>query len=356
MTDRRRFLGTMLAAATLPQLGWAAAGSPTYLAAAREPGGDFALFGLDEHGARIFRIALPARGHAAAAHPSLAQAVAFARRPGTYALVIDCRHGRVLHRLTPPAGRQFNGHGCYSADGSFLYTSEVVAEGSAGRIGLWDVRQDYARIAEWDSGGIGPHEIRRLPGSDRLIVANGGIETDPDDRSMLNIATMRPNLALIDQGRVLERTELAADLHKNSIRHLALSPDGQVAFAMQWQGDPAETVPLLGIWRPGESPRLCPAGETAAAAMKGYAGSIAFSQDGKQIAITSPRGGVAQVFGADGRFIASLRRIDVCGIAAGKDGFILTDGGGAISRSDGTNLKPLSRAELAWDNHLVPVG
>ena len=125
--------------------------------------------------------------------------------------MIDCRDGKVLHRLTPPEGRQFNGHGCFSADGAILYTSEVVARGSAGRIGLWDVARGYVRAGEWDSGGIGPHEIRRLAGTDRLIVANGGIETDPDDRTMLNVGTMRPNLALIEAGRILERAELAAD-------------------------------------------------------------------------------------------------------------------------------------------------
>ena len=99
------------------------------------------------------------------------QAVAFARRPGTFALVINCFTGSVQHQLTPPEGRQFNGHGAYSLDGSLLMTSEVVADTSEGRIGLWDTAR-YTRLTDWPSHGIGPHEIKRLPDG-RLAVANG---------------------------------------------------------------------------------------------------------------------------------------------------------------------------------------
>lgn len=54
------------ALATAPA--WAATGA-THLAAAREPSGAFALFGLAADGALAFRIPLPDRGHAAAVHP-----------------------------------------------------------------------------------------------------------------------------------------------------------------------------------------------------------------------------------------------------------------------------------------------
>ena len=69
MPDRRTFLGSLIAATSLATTGWAAAGGPSYLAAARTPAGDFALVGLDTEGQIAFDIPLPARGHAAAAHP-----------------------------------------------------------------------------------------------------------------------------------------------------------------------------------------------------------------------------------------------------------------------------------------------
>ena len=74
-------------------------------------------------------------------------------------------------------------------------TSEVVVEGAAGRIGLWEV-QNFCRIGEWDSGGIGPHDLKLLP-EGRLVIANGGIKTDPSDRTKLNLGDMRPNLTIL---------------------------------------------------------------------------------------------------------------------------------------------------------------
>lgn len=352
MGTRRGFLAGLVALG-LPLPGWADAGGPHYLAAGKEAEG-FVLHGLSQAGDSLFRIALPGRGHAAAAHPQRPLAVAFARRPGVFALVLDCLTGRVRHRLSPPEGRQFNGHGAFSADGGVLYTSEVVARTSEGRIGLWD-GASFARIGEWASGGIGPHDLKRQADG-ALIVANGGIATDPHDRSKLNLASMRANLTRIaPDGRITAQAELTPDLARNSIRHLALGPDGLVAFAMQWEGDPAEAVPQLGLWQPGRAPVLCPAPPGDAFRMQGYAGSIAMTAGGL-IALTSPRGGVVMIHDAGGRHLATHARADACGVAARGEGFVLSDGAGAIWACDRTSLHPLRRSGPTWDNHLVMLG
>lgn len=353
MATRRGFLAGLGALTSLPALSWADVGSPAFLAAGKR-GDGFVLAGIGAAGQRLFDLELPARGHAGAAHPSLAQAVAFARRPGQFALVIDCATGAVRHRLTPPLGRQFNGHGVYSADGSLLMTSEVVAEGSAGRIGLWDTRT-YTRVGEWETGGIGPHDIRRLPDG-RLIVANGGIATDPSDRTKLNLPTMRPNLALLSpEGALLDMAELPPELRQNSIRHLALVPGG-VAFAMQWEGDGAESVPLLGLWGPGAAPRAVDWPQGQMLAMKGYAGSIAATGDGALIALTSAPGGVVIVCDGAGVPLAIHLRADISGVSAMGAGFVATDGQGVVWACDAAGLAPLSRGDTLWDNHLVGLG
>jgi hypothetical protein len=345
MTSRRAFL-TGLGAACLPRMTWADIGSPAFLAAGKTNQG-FVLHGLSARGKSLFQLPLPARGHAACAHPNRALAVAFARRPGRFAYALDCASGKVLHRLAPPPDRQFNGHGAFSADGAVLMTSEVVATGSAGRIGLWDARS-FARIGEWDSGGIGPHDIKLLPDG-RLVVANGGIQTDPGDRSKLNLETMRPNLTLLDGGAISDQVELPRQYRQNSIRHLALLP-GKVAFAMQWEGDPAEPVPLLGLWQPGQPPQLGPVDE--ARVMRGYAGSIAAARG--RIAVTSAPGGVVMVFDDAGQPLASHFRADLSGVAASGAGFVVTDGQGAVWQMDG-DLALLDKQPLAWDNHLISV-
>ena len=348
MATRRGFLAG-LAALALPKPSWADVGAPAYLAAAKA-GDDYLLHGLSAAGESLFSLPLPARGHAAAAHPTKPLAVAFARRPGTFAVVLDCRSGAVAARMTPPEGRQFNGHGVFSADGAVLYTSEVVAEGSEGCIGLWETA-GFRRIGEWSSGGIGPHDMKRL--GDALVVANGGIATDPKDRTKLNIDSMRPNLSLIGaDGGLVDQVELEPGLHQNSIRHLALGPGSALAFAMQWEGDPAEPVAQLGLWTPGAPPVLCPAPDAQALRMQGYAGSIAWSGD--QIALTSPKGGVAMIFAATGAHLATVERADICGVAPLPGaGFLASDGAGGLSALTVQGLERLGQQALSWDNHLV---
>ena len=98
MPARRSVLAGLMAASLAPRASWADAGSPAFVSAARTPAGDYVLCGLKARGEIAFQIPLPARGHAAAAHPETPHAVAFARRPGTFALVIDCATGAVAPR------------------------------------------------------------------------------------------------------------------------------------------------------------------------------------------------------------------------------------------------------------------
>ncbi|WP_407495338.1 DUF1513 domain-containing protein [Pseudooceanicola sp. MF1-13] len=352
MASRRHFLASLLAASAMPRLSWADAGNPSYLAAAREPDGGYALFGLDGQGRDLFRIALPGRGHAAAAHPDAPEAVAFARRPGTFALVIDCTTGLVAHRLDAPQGSHFYGHGAFIAGGDILCTTENHIDSGEGRIGFWSRRAGYKRVGEIASGGIGPHEILALP-EDGLAVANGGIRTHPDQgRDKLNLDKMRPNLAYATVDGVEEVVELSDDLHQASIRHLASDGD-LVAFAMQWQGDLSDPVPLMGLHRRGDAPVLCQADLAEQLAMNGYAGSVAMA--GGQVGITSPRGGRVHLFSRDGAFQGAVMRGDVCGLAPRGAGLLATDGMGGVLALAQDHIEPLAVAPRAWDNHLIRI-
>ncbi|MGH1330649.1 MAG: DUF1513 domain-containing protein [Paracoccaceae bacterium] len=361
VSNRRSFLARLLAASAAsaaPRIGWAAAGNPAYLAAARRPSGAFELHGLDQNGAQRFAIPLPARGHAGAGHPSKPIAVAFARRPGLFALVIDCAAGQIRQMLTPPKGLHFNGHGCFAKGGALLITAEQDAATSAGRIGFWDATQGYRRLGEASTHGIGPHDLRLMPDGETLILANGGIATDPKDRRKLNLESMAPSLAYIDLGGVLrEELRLEPKLHQASIRHLALRDDGLVGFAMQWQGAPDQDVPLLGFHRRGGPAILAQTPLAELRAMQGYAGSIAYGASGEEIAITSPRGGRVLRYsakdGAIGGFLDGLSRADVCGLATHETGLLASDGLGGLIAIEAGKARALSRSPLAWDNHIV---
>ena len=357
MTTRRRFLAGLAATTLTPIRGWSAVGGPDFLAAALFPDGSYRLAGLRADGSILFSLPLPGRGHAAAAHPHKALAVAFARRPGTFAQVIDCSAGTVIEHLQAPAGRHFYGHGVFSADGTQFFTTENDYDAGAGVIGVWDTTS-FARLGEFSSGGIGPHDMRLMPDGVSLVIANGGVETHPDTgRSKLNLPLMQPRLSYVSlTGTVHEHLELPRAMHKNSIRHLAVRGDGLVGFAMQWQGSQVEHPPLLGLHRRGEDPRLLTAPEADQSMLQGYAGSVAFAADGDTIAITCPRGNVLHRFDvARGVFLDNFALEDVCGLGTGRDGLIFTTGTGAFGALGAAHPTVLARPKCQWDNHLVPI-
>lgn len=348
MATRRHTLAGM-AATLVTGPAWAAAGAPAFLAAARDLDRSFALYGVDAAGRDAFRLPLPDRAHAGAARPDRAEAVIFARRPGTFALALDCITGREIARMATPAGRHFMGHGCFAADGTLLTAENGYADGP-GRIGLW---RDWQRVGEWRSHGIGPHDI--LPHGAGYVIANGGIATHPaSGREKLNLATMRPNLAYVDaEGRLEELVELPWDMHLASIRHLAVQ-DGLVAFAMQYEGDAAEARPLLGLHRRGEQVRLLQAEEVTQRGLCGYVGAVAFSADGAQVAITSPVGGVAHLYDVEtGQLAAALARPDICGLARAGGRLVATDGLGGLAHLDGPAPGLFAARDRAWDNHVI---
>ncbi|MGH1415055.1 MAG: DUF1513 domain-containing protein [Pelagimonas sp.] len=354
MTGRRGFLTGLLSASLFPVPSWADVGSPALITAAKTAQGAYVLVGLNADLEALFRLPLPSRGHAAAAHPSRPEAVAFARRPGTYALVLDCRNGDVLAQMQAPSERHFYGHGAFSGDGTRLFTSENDYEAGRGVIGVWDATRDYARIGEFSSGGVGPHELALMPDGQTLVVANGGIDTHPDSgRAKLNIPEMRPNLSYFDLGGgSLETQELPKEFRRNSIRHLDVRADGLVAFGMQWQGDTDRTPPLVGAHMRGQD--IVVAGENPVwRDMKGYVGSVSFSQNGQNIVVTSPRGGRVVQLGASD-LVLGLRRdqADVCGVAALGPHIVTTTGHGTLWRDD---HMVATHRDLAFDNHLVAI-
>ncbi len=354
MTTRRAFLAAMIASVAAPRLSWADAGSPSFLAAAREPDQSYSLYGLDTLGNDIFRIPLPDRGHAGAAHPTAPEVVGFARRPGTFALVIDCVAGRVMQELHTPPDRVFCGHGMFIGDGDILCTSEIDVPGVRGVLGLWSRREGYRRIGEIATHGVGPHEAIELADG-TLLVANGGYHSDPARLGeKLFVEQMHPNLVYLSpEGELLEKVELDPALRMNSIRHVATRPDGLVAFAMQWQLEPNAAAPLMGLHRRGQKPVLAHADLGEQVSMKAYVGSIAFDETQTLIGITSPRGGRLHIFDDTGAFRATHLRADICGLTAGPGGFIATDGQGGVWQASPERFVPRHRSARNWDHHVV---
>ncbi len=358
--DRRAFLGWAAAAAASPLLAAGPAKVQDQFVAARRRDGRHEVAIVDAAGRDLAAHALPGRGHSFAIDAARGRLVAFGRQPGFFATAFDRGGDGVA--LPLPEGRHYFGHGAFSADGTVLYATENDYDAGRAVIGVYDASPGggWRRIGEFDCAGIGAHEVVLMPDRRTLCVANGGILTHPDyGKRELNLDSMAPSLAYLDgrDGRVIETVALAPDLHRLSIRHLALDATGAVWFGCQYMGAAIDLPPLVGRHRRGTAPQLFAAPDPVLAGLRNYVGSVAADAAGAVIATSSPIGGrVAYWDTASGRCLGTSAIADGCGVAGvGAGRFLVSDGRGAISEA-GPHRPPRAlrdaTAALEWDNHL----
>ena len=268
-------------------------------------------------------------------------------------------------RSRPATTGVFCGHGAFDPQGKLLHVTELEYDTGDGVIGVYDAANGYARVSEYRSGGLDPHEIRLLPDGETLVVANGGILTDPDAPGIkLNVDDMDSSLAYIGlrDGRIRHVARLPDELSQLSLRHLAVAPDGMVAVVMQYEGPSSDRVPLIAFSRPGEPLRTLELPDRVLGRLRSYCGSAAFDMTGQVLATTSPVGGVTVLWDrASSSCLGYIEIADGCGLApATTGGFLVTSGqgGGFAVRADGAQI---ARSRIAskflddgrWDNHML---
>jgi hypothetical protein len=365
--DRRTFLagaGAVLAAGLGERAAAALAESEAVLLApAQRADGSFAVMVLSERYRLIREIALPTRGHDLAVHAESGRAVAFARRPGAFAVAFDI-HGRSAPAVFPAEpDRHFFGHGAYSPDGRLLFATENDFAAGEGVIGVYDATDRYRRLGEFPARGVGTHEAALLPDGRTLAIANGGIETHPDyGRIMLNLPEMRPSLVFTDlDGHLVGEARLPAEYHPLSIRHIAVGASGSIWFGTQWEGDPLATPPLVGRATLDGDMTLAAIPQAELDGMRRYVGAMAASRDGSLICASAPRGGyIAYSEAESGRYLGRTAIADSSGVTGSSARTILASNGeGRIVEADADAATERVRiAGVAFDNHLrmaVPV-
>lgn len=355
-----------------------------FAATRRESDGTYAASIFHPERGDLVRVPLPARGHDITAHPNGRLFVAFARRPGTFAVAFHTPHINAV-KSQPPLwfttrpDRHFYGHGVFSPDGALLYATENDFENARGVISVRDVRKNYKQIGEFPTHGIGPHDLALMPDGKSLVIANGGIETHPESgRRKLNISEMEPNLSLIDRhsGRLISKFTLPPHLHKLSIRHLAVNSaaaeeeKGAIYFACQYHGAAEDWPPLIGRHHPNDPPgkvTFLPMPEAFLPSMRNYIGSICTDRSGSLLAASSPRGGQIVFWNVkENRFLAHHPLKDGCALAQTNlaNQFILASGEAKLQHASfasppaqKVNYSPtLNTPGQHWDNHAIFAG
>ncbi|MBX5191709.1 DUF1513 domain-containing protein [Rhizobium sp. NZLR3b] len=321
-----------------------------YASGIRAADGSFAVATVTERGEVIDQVKLPARAHGMAFSAATGRTVAFARRPGTYAMIFDPRNKAEPIVISSREDRHFYGHGAFSADGRLLYASENDFDSNRGMIGLYDATDRFTRIGEFETYGIGPHDMTVSDDGRLLIVANGGIETHPDfGRTKLNLGEMQPSLVLIDAatGALVEKHVLPAEWAELSTRHIDLDDRGRIWFACQYEGHRKDLPPLVGHFTKGEDLTFIDLPEQTTRRLANYVGAIAVNRSEGLVGITSPKGGASVTLDArTGKVLAETSIPDAAGIAPAKSGF-------AVSSYDGDFLS--TRSDVAWDQHIVRI-
>ncbi|MDB5524138.1 MAG: hypothetical protein JWM58_1901 [Rhizobium sp.] len=306
---------------------------------------------LTEAGKEITRVALPDRGHAVSFDPTSSRAVAFARRPGTFALVFDAVTGQALKLIEAAEDRHFFGHGAFSAGGKLLYVAENDFDNYAGMIGVYDTRSDYRKIGEFPAHGMDTHDIQIIEGGRYLAIANGGIKQHPDTgRVKLNIDHMEPSLAIVDlnDGRLVEKHDMPADIRQLSTRHMDTDNQGRIWFGCQFEGARNRRPPLLGHFKRGEQLTFIDIPADVLDGFDNYIGTVDVNQQTDLVAISSPQGGQWAAFETRTGKLAYQEKIaGVCGLSPARKVFARSTEEGWFDRE---------KSDVAWDNHITRLG
>ncbi len=324
--------------------------------------GRYFISGIDRQGQLQLDIALPGRGHGMQLHPQRPELLVFSRRPGTFLWVVDLATQQVSHKITSPAGRHFYGHGSFSRDGRYLFTTENEYETARGVIAVYDSHDHYRRLDEFDSHGIGPHELVTLNQANVLAVANGGIQTHPDfQRTKLNLDSMDPSLAYIDlaNGQLLDAYRPPAQHHQLSIRHLSLTHDDTLCIAMQYEGAANEHPPLIAMHKGEDKLQFVELPEALNHSLNNYCGSVCTDSSNEWFAISAPRGGrIIFIDTHNSKQPTTLSMQDGCGITSGTEPgeFYISSGDGSLLRYRVNGTRDVLKSadnQVKWDNHMI---
>ncbi len=353
--DRRQLIAGLAASAAVAGLpaGRVRAGVlPTFVTTARDRlTGQFIAVGLKEDLDIIWETPLPDRGHGPIIDLARGVCIVVARRPGTFAVVLDLRTGHAITTISALKSRHFYGHGTFNGDGRYLFLTENDYEAGKGVLGVYDASDGFRRVNEVSTDGIGPHEVILMPDKRMLCVANGGIRTHPDKpREKLNIDTMRSTLQMIDaaSGRLGTTYELRHDrLRKLSLRHIAATPDGRVIVGAQDEGRNGADRPIVFIATELELNPL-QVSKDIQSRLKGYIGSVAADRNSGRLAASAPRGGLILEWDSSHDFHKATALKDGCGITFRHGAITATSGEGElIHRNMGKR-----HSFIHWDNHL----
>lgn len=298
---------------------------------------------LDAPTSEPVRFAMGFLPHGFAFDPRDPRRVAVFEKKGPGACVMDVVSGVHERALEAGSGRQFYGHGAFSADGSLLYATEsVLEEGGRGVLVVRDGRTLEA-LGELSTHGFSPHDCALLEDGRTMVIANGGGPFGVRGSPL-------PCVTYIDtsSAKLLEKITLPSP--RFNAGHVAISARGDLVIvsAPREGVGPDETAPGAVTLRLGKAkPKLIEQPRAIVDRMLGETLSIAIDRDGSLALATHPLGDLVSAWSMrDGASRGAIELPVPRGVALTLDGarFAISHRSGAdtqLSFFDARTLEPV---------------
>lgn len=188
---------------------------------ARRGGAQFYFDVLDQDApdSAVRGVALDFFAHGFAPDPKRPGCAALLEKRGPGGCFVDLTALEVLQPLELRDGRHFYGHGCFSADGAWLFDAETELATGEGTICV----RDGSTLREVDSfptHGARPHDCMLVDDGATLAITNGGGPADSGQTPCVTFVDVKSQ-------RLLERFEVQRD--DVNTGHMAITADGRFA-------------------------------------------------------------------------------------------------------------------------------
>jgi len=143
--------------------------------------------------------------------------------PGCCVVDVDLARGtgELVQTLAAGKGRQFYGHGVFSADGALLFCTETdVGDRSRGYIAVRDAK-DFTLLGDFPSYGLAPHDCMLTDDGRTLVVSNGGSRVGESEP---------PNVAYVDIADRSLRERIEVPDAAINAGHIAMTTHGDLAL------------------------------------------------------------------------------------------------------------------------------
>lgn len=289
--DRRRFLlgmgsavlsTTLLSSCGRNQTQW-------LISTATHDNGEHFAVAISPEGTLIAQVPLPAKGLDVLALPNKpGHALIFTQQSNGRALEVNFIDERIEKSISSDSDTHLCGYGALSNNGQLLFTTENHSTSQNGLIVVRET-QNYTVLHRFESGGIGPREIKVLPNTQKIAVANSGISSHfAGTEKTLPPNLIKSNLTYLNAETGHITGQFTAPDHRQSIQHLDVSESEKVFIGMHYYGNKKKRLPLIYSHQGNEMLKACSATQEQLERINQDTASIKVQNN--LLAVTCPKG------------------------------------------------------------------